>query len=224
MVDAQAGDLGRANTLARELAAKSLQASALQLYAIALARGITEGPDGANRLLFVSLNAARVPPSILTTTREAWLEIATFAAIDNDRAQAQEVFNNLPHISDPTMFEVALADVLASLVLGNREVLQKFAAQSPFPAIRTAAAAALAELAGDAKSAADGWQNVSAADGFGRFHIALAVHLARAQHALGDSAAAQATCESAIHPTLFHWSWAAALVECKKLSEDHTQP
>ncbi|HTL36225.1 MAG TPA: serine/threonine-protein kinase [Kofleriaceae bacterium] len=223
-IDAQAGELERAHARARELGTKNLQAGAVPLYALALVRGTTQGTDSAYFLAKTAVDAARLPPNLDASTREQWIELAMFSVIDQDRERAAVTLKGLPADVDGKMLEVALARALLAHVLDDRAALDTYAKKSSFFEVRAVAVAALAELAGDEKSAAETWQRALDADGFGRAHIAIAVHLAKARQALGDFSGASKACESATHPALFHWSWGAAVVECKKLSAARTPP
>src|SRR5262249_37622655 len=141
-----------------------------------------------------------------------------------ERGGGKTALDNIGKTVEGKTRGVALARTLLFLALGDRGALETLAKTSPFPEVTAAATAALAELAGDAKAAADGWQHALATDGFGRAHLTLALHVARAKLALGDAAGARAACASILHPTLFHWSWGAALGECRQLSAARTPP
>ncbi|HEX5064408.1 MAG TPA: serine/threonine-protein kinase [Kofleriaceae bacterium] len=222
-LDAQTGDVEHAHALALELATKNLQAGAVPLYGLALARGVTDGADGSQHLAGVALDAARLPPSILVSTRDAWLELATFSVIDGDVARARTALAALPTSVDDKMLEVALARVLLSALVGDDGAVARFF-PSAFPPVRAAAEALAAERSNDPRAAAAAWARALSSEGFGRFHIALALRLARAHAKAGDARTAAEVCASIIHPTLFHWSWAAAVGECRQLTAARTPP
>ena len=121
------------------------------------------------------------------------------------------------------MLEVGLARALLAGVTQDRDALADIA-DSPFAIVRAAVQAELAELDGTRDVAAGAWQKVLDLDGFGRARIAVLVHLARARAELGDAAGSARSCAAAIAPSLFHWSWSAALGACSELSASRSRP
>ncbi|HEY5934668.1 MAG TPA: serine/threonine-protein kinase [Kofleriaceae bacterium] len=219
-VHAVADDIEAAHTLAVALSAKNMQAGTVPLLGIALARGTVTKTDAIDFLWRLATNAANVPPSILTTTREGWLELAPFIAIDENPTRARAAMEALPHDVDTKMIETALARVLLAGVLRDREAVTRFRA-SHFPVVAEAAEALLDELAGDRDGAIEHWGRALAKDGFVRFRIALGLRVARLHHAAKRSSAVIASCEFVIRPPVFHWSWGAAIGECLELTAIH---
>jgi len=218
-IDAAAGDLASAQRRAEELGNSNMRDALLPLLGLALA--------GANRDALrwwdQALSSARVQPTLRQGTREAWLDIAAMAAAAGDRDRAREVLAKLQKDVDSKMLEVALGRSLLSVIVGDQKALEKFV-QSPFEQVRWVAVAGLDELAQKPADAAVAWQRAAALDGFGRFHLVLAVRLAKARAAAGNAAGARIACEPVVTPRLFHWSWGGALGACKRLSADRTRP
>src|SRR5205823_7489799 len=136
-----------------ELARKDLRSAALPLLALAVARGTTTGTDRPEYLWTVAVDAARVPPVLQTSTRDAWVELAPFVAIDGNAERAKVVLASLPDVVARSMIEPALARALVAGVAGDREALRAFAT-SPFPEAREIAEA---ELASDPAAQAAAW-------------------------------------------------------------------
>ena len=222
-VHAVSGELDRARELAGELSTRDMRSASLPLLALAVVRGTTTSTDAPAYLWNVAINAMNVPSSIMTTTREGWIELATFIAIDGDIARARTALANLPRDLDRKMLENGLARVMMSGIVGDRDMLRA-CADNPFPEVRAAAAASLAALDGDHRGAAEHWRHALAADGFGRFRVAESLHLARALVAAHEHAAAVAACADVIRPRLFHWSWGLAVTECRGITAGRTQP
>jgi tetratricopeptide (TPR) repeat protein len=217
-VHAAAGEVEQAHALAIELAARGLQTGNIPLLGLALARGTTAGTDASAYLWRIAVNAASVPASIHTTTREAWVELATLVVIEGNVERARAALANVPAALDARMLEAAIARALLAGSIDDRDALARFAGDNPFPEARAVAAALLAERANRPRVAAEAWRAALAADGSGRFRIALSLRLARVLAKLGEHDAAVAACEPVIRPRLFHWSWGAAVGECLQLT------
>ncbi|MGE0545902.1 MAG: protein kinase [Kofleriaceae bacterium] len=222
---ALAGDLNKVREIASTL---EMRRGANILLAVSAARQTSRGASTVGYLWNVAANSAVVPPSINASNRESLLDFTAFLAVENHpqppwpettRQRAAKVLEGLPRAYEKTWIEVAVGRTLLAGIIRDQSALQTFVDTNPFPEVREVAMAALAELSGDMRGAADAWRRSIEADGFGRFRIAKSLHLARALHAVRDQAAI-AACEAVIRPRLFHWSWGAAVGECLHITAE----
>ena len=214
---ALAGEEAAARDLARQLAAGDMRRAAFPLLALALARG-----EDTAAAWDLALSAAGVPDSPDVSSRDRWVDLAAFLAIDRTApARAELVSRRLGwepgHILEADVARAFLADAV-----GDQARLAELA-RSGFPEVAAIARAAAAERAGDHQAAALAWRQALAASA-GRFRLAEAARLAAALARSGDPTGAAGACGEVRRPRLFHWSWGAAVARCRALSEGRRRP